>query len=227
MLISEHFLFAGRELQLYSFTDNNGVVWMIGKPFAEILGYVRPNDAVRKYVREVNQRTREDVGYFGCKNHIKTRFINKIGMYELIMSSKASDAIDFQCWVTNEVIPSIKSPLEQLEVWRKKNPELLADSEKDNYGYIYVATTEQLKKDGLYKIRMTHDLDETMLQLNFGSPYDFFFEFTFKTNMFRELEMHLYETFHYKIFKREFFVLTTNDVDGIFKICKDFVKNKK
>lgn len=43
---------------------------------------------------------------FNYKN--KTMLINESGLYALILSSKLPQAKEFKCWVTSEVLPSIR-----------------------------------------------------------------------------------------------------------------------
>ena len=83
----------------------NDEPWFVGKDVAEILGYVRTADAVRKHVDEEDKLTRhfEDSG-----QNREMYIINESGLYALILSSKLPAAKKFKRWVTSEVLPSIR-----------------------------------------------------------------------------------------------------------------------
>lgn len=113
-LIRRSFSFAGHELSIHSIVDNEGTTWMLANPFAKILGYKEPRKAVTKHVGENNMsdmaRLIPDIfaGGPGSSLHKFSKFINKRGLLELIMRSKMTNAVDFQMWVTGEVLPSLE-----------------------------------------------------------------------------------------------------------------------
>lgn len=84
---------------------NNGEPWFIAKDVAQILGYKNTRDALRVHV---------DAEDKGVVNHDtlggkqKMSIINEAGVYALIFSSKLPQAKEFKCWVTHEVLPSIR-----------------------------------------------------------------------------------------------------------------------
>jgi hypothetical protein len=76
------------------------------------LGYVKPRNAVLKYV---DPDYKEKLGNFkGLKlgplerNTQEAIYITEAGVYQLIFGSRLKSAKDFQRWVFNEVLPSIR-----------------------------------------------------------------------------------------------------------------------
>lgn len=115
-LVQKSFSFAGRELSIHSFTDNNGVVWMLANPFAEMLGYKNRKVAIQDNVSADNKmsfggglKTATTIrGGPGSKIQAKSKFINKKGLYELIMRSTMPNAVEFQMWITSDVLPGLE-----------------------------------------------------------------------------------------------------------------------
>lgn len=83
----------------------NDEPYFVGKDVAEILGYERPTDAVRKRVDP------DDRGVAKMETPSGTQemtIINESGLYSLILSSKLPKAKEFKRWVTSEVLPTIR-----------------------------------------------------------------------------------------------------------------------
>lgn len=79
--------------------------WFVGKEIAEVLGYSRPTEAIRKRVDiedTLKQRTLTKGG------EQEMLIINESGLYALILSSKLPSAKQFKRWVTSEVLPTIR-----------------------------------------------------------------------------------------------------------------------
>lgn len=83
----------------------NNEPYFIGKDVAEVLGYERPDNAIRKHVDEEDKLMHQISASGQNRNMI---IINESGLYSLIMSSKLSNAKRFKRWVTSEVLPSIR-----------------------------------------------------------------------------------------------------------------------
>lgn len=87
----------------------------MGKDVAKILGYKRPVKAINDHVKEKHRKT---LSYKACPNleqalwngndYSDKTIINESGLYELILRSHAPLAEEFQDWVTEEVLPSIR-----------------------------------------------------------------------------------------------------------------------
>ncbi|AJP09130.1 anti-repressor Ant [Heliothis virescens ascovirus 3f] len=102
--------YADRVLEVLSVTDErDGETWLQANPFARALEYVNPSDAVLRHVSSKNQRK-----YIEINAHLhsrviraRTKFINRAGMFELIMSSRMPRARNFQRWVFSDLLPKL------------------------------------------------------------------------------------------------------------------------
>lgn len=102
----------GIEIFVY---DVDGKEMFIGRDIAELLGYSNPSDAVSKNVakdfkRRLFVRTIENTGYMrnAYDKNANVMMISESGLYQLIFKSDLKLAIDFQKWVCEEVLPSIR-----------------------------------------------------------------------------------------------------------------------
>lgn len=100
------------ELKLFNFEEHevrtlliNDEPWFVGKDVAEILGYVRAADAVRKHVDDEDRGVSNLATPSGKQ---EMTIINESGLYSLILSSKLPSAKKFKRWVTSEVLPKIR-----------------------------------------------------------------------------------------------------------------------
>lgn len=100
------------DLQVFNFNEHevrtvliNNEPYFVGKDVAEVLGYAKPTDAVRKHVDEEDR----GISKMGTPSGIQEMtVINESGLYSLVLSSKLPSAKAFKRWVTSEVIPSIR-----------------------------------------------------------------------------------------------------------------------
>ena len=83
----------------------NNEPYFVGKDIAEILGYERTDNAIRKHV-ENEDKLMHPISASGQSRNMT--LINESGLYSLIMSSKLPRAKKFKRWVTNEVLPAIR-----------------------------------------------------------------------------------------------------------------------
>lgn len=109
----QEFDFKGNNLQAINL---NNEPWFIGKDVATILGYKNVSDALSKHVRD---RHRKTLTYKETRNSRLSKLwshgsykskvlVNEPGLYELISHSKLPEAEEFQDWVYEEVLPSIR-----------------------------------------------------------------------------------------------------------------------
>ena len=85
----------------------DGEPWFVGKDVAELLGYVKPQNAIAAHVDDEDKTLAPIQG--GCSTGMQnTIIINESGLYSLILSSKLPTAREFKRWVTSEVLPSIR-----------------------------------------------------------------------------------------------------------------------
>lgn len=80
-------------------------VWFIGNDVARALGYEKYRDAVPRHVDTDDKQSIqiEDAG----QRRMMT-IINESGLYSLIFGSQLDSAKRFKCWVTSEILPSIR-----------------------------------------------------------------------------------------------------------------------
>lgn len=98
-------LFTNAELGNVRALEIDGEPYFVGKDVAEILGYERPTDAVRKRVDPDDRGVAKMETPSGAQ---EMTIINESGLYSLILSSKLPKAKEFKRWVTAEVLPIIR-----------------------------------------------------------------------------------------------------------------------
>lgn len=118
------------EVQLFNFENHevrslliNGEPWFVGKDVADILGYLKPLDAISRHVDE------DDSVKHGLTDSLgrvqNTIIINESGLYSLVLSSKLPSAKKFKRWVTSEVLPTLRKT-GQYQVKELSGQELMA-----------------------------------------------------------------------------------------------------
>lgn len=82
----------------------------MAKRVCSLLVYTNPQKAVRDHVREKYRKTRSELGVNGLFTHNEATqvYINEPGMYQLLVRSKQPFAEQFQDWLYEEVLPSIR-----------------------------------------------------------------------------------------------------------------------
>ena len=88
-----------------TFSDEKGVTWFVGKDIAEALGYKNTKKALKDHVND-KYKLRERIVTSGQRRQIV--FISEPGVYQLINSSKMEKAVEFQDWLYEIVLPSIR-----------------------------------------------------------------------------------------------------------------------
>lgn len=83
----------------------NGQLYFVGADVARALGYVKPRNAIAKYVDKMDALKWGVLTNGGIQ---QMTIINESGLYSLIFSSKLESAKNFKHWVTSEVLPSIR-----------------------------------------------------------------------------------------------------------------------
>lgn len=84
--------------------EQDGTPMFCGKDVAAALGYKRPNDALQQHCKGAAfHRPLQTAG--GMQ---QARFIAEGDLYRLIANSKLPDAEKFECWVFDDVLPSIR-----------------------------------------------------------------------------------------------------------------------
>ena len=92
-------------------------IWLRGETIAEILGYSNPLKAIHMHVDSEDKKEISELGSNsrGAQNgpsfkneQRNTIYINKSGLFALILHSKLESARAFRRWVTKDVLPSIR-----------------------------------------------------------------------------------------------------------------------
>ena len=93
-------------IELKSFIDKKLIVWFHGKEVAQILGYQKPRNAIKKHVSKKYKKEAPIQGPLGGEQ--KCIFIKESGFYELVFKSRLPAAKMFREWVFDKVLPSIR-----------------------------------------------------------------------------------------------------------------------
>lgn len=83
--------------------------WFVASDVAKALGYANPQEATREHCRKVNKITQPSESLPSVK--CPPTFINIIpesDVYRLVMRSNLPRAVEFQDWICEDVIPSIR-----------------------------------------------------------------------------------------------------------------------
>lgn len=83
-----------------------GEPYFVGSDVAKVLGYVNPSKAVKNHVDKDDYIKRPLVDRLGRSQ--EAIFINEMGLYSLIVSSRKEESKKFKRWVTSEILPSIR-----------------------------------------------------------------------------------------------------------------------
>lgn len=83
-----------------------GKEWFPAIKVAEILGYTNPRKAIRDHTKERGVTIRSVIDKLGRKQNKK--FIDEGNLYRLITRSKLPQADEFEEWVFEDVLPSIR-----------------------------------------------------------------------------------------------------------------------
>nr|WUR10821.1 BRO-A [Calliteara abietis nucleopolyhedrovirus] len=240
--------FVNGPLEVFTIRDKNNENWMAANPFAEALNYTRSNYAVAQHVSQQNQKTFVEIKFMIDENQknynqinpmtllprniqAKTKFINRSGVFELILSSQMEYARQFRYWLSSvKLNASAESDaITEFNEWRADaaNMALLKSmldlKNKTDEGVVYVVTNRLLQMIDAYKIGYTFDLTARLNELNVASPLDFKSVFVRETLNPYELEQKLHRHFHESRIKREFFKLTEEDLALLPLICDNLL----
>lgn len=105
------------------FKDNLEKVWFVASDVSNTLGYARANNMYKvisdKNKKEINPHNSESVANAGLRLNVGIQIetnenikrlvlISESGLYQAIFGSKLPSALEFQEWVTDEVLPTIR-----------------------------------------------------------------------------------------------------------------------
>ncbi|QHB21806.1 Bro-j [Artaxa digramma nucleopolyhedrovirus] len=230
--------FADKIVEVFKISQN-GEDWMAANPFAEALNYTRSNYAVTQHVSAKNQKTFQELQSHCDETECalprniqaKTKFINRAGVFELIMNSQMKYARQFRYWLSSIKLNTFteNDAITEFDEWRAvaANMALLQSvidqTNKTDTGVVYVVTNRLLQMIDAYKIGYTFDLNARLGELNVASPFDFKLVFVRETPNPYDLEQKLHRRFHESRIKREFFKLTEEDLALLPLICDNLL----
>ena len=95
------------------FNEITGEPWFVAKDVCDILGIENPGNAYARLLNdEISDIRLTDTRFKGGATQARSmKIVFESGLYTLIMRSRKKEAIEFQRWVTREVLPSIRKPV--------------------------------------------------------------------------------------------------------------------
>lgn len=84
--------------------DENGTPWFVGRDVCQLLGYTNPNKAMNDHCKGITKRY--PLATSGGVQEV--RILSEGDVMRLICSSKLPEAVRFERWVFEEVLPSIR-----------------------------------------------------------------------------------------------------------------------
>lgn len=99
--------FGKTTFELFSFTKDDGSLWMRAKPLVKVLGYSHRDYIIRTIVSDENKaeyRVNIALSNLQCNE----MFINETGLFQLIIKSKLVNIVEFQVWVTTVLFSSLR-----------------------------------------------------------------------------------------------------------------------
>ena len=111
MMIEKVFNNRNLGIKFNSYIDKKLRVWFKAKEVAQILGYQKTENAIKRHVSENHKRTFLLSCHPETGGQVQGRwiiFIDKAGFYELVFKSRLPAAKMFREWVFTKVLPSIR-----------------------------------------------------------------------------------------------------------------------
>ncbi|CAB3994803.1 Hypothetical predicted protein [Paramuricea clavata] len=116
MILKNSALIGDNEITTIQSDDGSDTFYFAAKELATALGYVRPNDAVTRHTEEWMRITLENIkgsvfhGPLCIPGGVQPNriFVTEPGLYSLVFGSRLPTAKNFQRWVFEDVLPSIR-----------------------------------------------------------------------------------------------------------------------
>lgn len=149
--MNEIFNFHGQDVRTVTI---NGEPYLVGKDVAEILGYSRPDNAIRNHVDDEDKLVHQ---FSASGQNRNMTVINESGFYALVLSSKLPRAKEFKRWVKSEVLPTIR-----------KHGMFATDELLDNPDFA-IATLQKLKEEREAKKLLEATIEEQKPKVIFAN----------------------------------------------------------
>lgn len=154
-------------------SDNNEPMF-VAKDVCDVLGYKNSPDAISKHCKIEGVANRYIPHPQSQTKQIQIIAINESNLYRLIMRSNKKEALDFQSWVCDEVLPSIRkhgaymtdNTLEDV----LKNPDLL------------IGLANQLKEERQQKELLRQQTELQERELRISAPKVEYFDTVLQSN---------------------------------------------
>ena len=111
MMIEKVFINRNLGIKFNSYIDKKLRVWFKAKEVAQILGYKKTENAIKRHVSENHKRTFLLSCHPETGGQVQGRwiiFVDEPGFYELVFKSRLPAAKMFREWVFTKVLPSIR-----------------------------------------------------------------------------------------------------------------------
>lgn len=171
--------FNGNDLMII--IDNNNTLWFSGIQIAKILGYKKPDDAVRNHVSQKYKRSLKDI-----VNNIKETFpnaqphaifIQEYGLYEFLVKGDNKKSEKFREWIYEDVIPSLREKGQYIidEKQKKKVDKLNKELKKIKSHNVKLLNNQRKIKfphGGILYIIQPSELSNTSKQFKIGETME-------------------------------------------------------
>jgi superfamily II DNA or RNA helicase len=92
--------------------DNSCNLWFKFITISNLLDYKNRKDALRDLISKDNKKRLKDIKTLNkLKEHPNTIYINESGLYNFLIRSRMKKAINFQLWLSNDVLPKLRKKL--------------------------------------------------------------------------------------------------------------------
>jgi prophage antirepressor-like protein len=234
--------------------DNNDQIWFSAKETSLALGYKNTKGALRnaisKNVPKRHRRQLQDINAENKQGHPHTLYINEPGLYRLMLRCRLKAAEKFFEWVTENVIPSIRTygryklveehKKEVREIFDKinylehENKKLKQDQRKPKFpngGVVYVIDYSDQRKE-IYRIGMTGSMKTRKQLYDTHTLHNHQIVHIVETIYPIQLEsciLSLLNKYRYFTYKKDFFECKLSTIKSAFTKCiKDITSmNKK
>ena len=145
-------------IKFKSYIDEDCQVWFRAKQVAEILGYKKTEDAIKRHVSENHKRTflfccpRETRGQQNDTRGKYCLFVDEAGFYELVFRSKLPAAKMFREWVFSKVLPSIRK-YGYYNKFKKENKRLIIVDGEEYYKHQIFSDYAANKDGDIYSLK--------------------------------------------------------------------------
>ena len=137
---------------------SDGEPWFVARDVAKALGYEDPSRAVVEHCKKSVKTTILVNNQYGKKTPLNQSIIPESDLYRLVMRSNLPDAVRFQDWVVEEVLPAIRKHGGYL------TPAKLEEALTDPDTIIRLATALKKERDMRRIAETARDAAETMLE---------------------------------------------------------------